>query len=335
MNKLRRSTRREAVEFAALHGYEKLLNTLLQENPGRGEDLRGVAIDYSFGGGHLELGNRLMEKYGYRLSYENYVKIAELAAQNGFPVLMKDMLSKVRLVHGVIAQPAARGLGEALLKNPRGGQEQFRILQDEINRMGSRGEIYIDWKSILTGAAESGNAGIFNKLLSRVPTGKWQLNWAPVLKGAAAGGNLAIIREVLKYSHSRVDEFNEELFEGAKHGHLEVVKDALLRGANKFDNALIQAAMRGYVDIVRLLISRGHGSQASMTRDVLNDALIEAADNRHLSVVRELVNAGANSLDRALMYAPKTGPLSEYLVKEIDEKWERNIQIGINRKIDN
>ena len=158
---------------------------------------------------------------------------------------------------------------------------------------------------ILQGAAESGNLDVFNRLLSQ--TNGWQLNqqinWYFVLEGAARGGNTKIIEVILRHYKAGVYDFNMMVLNGAKHGHLELVKDAILRGADKFDEALVEASMRGLVDIVQLLVTR-------VSENFIDDALVEAVRYGHLSVIKELVKYG--DLTRALLYAPQKGRMREF-----------------------
>ena len=101
------------------------------------------------------------------------------------------------------------------------------------------------------------------------------------------------------------------LIMAAWHGHLDIVKYLLDRGADidaayeAGNTALIAAAWHGHVDVVTYLISEG--ADIAVRNRGGEDALVWAAEHGHLEIVKHLLDAGADSVDTAFVFACENG----------------------------
>ena len=101
-------------------------------------------------------------------------------------------------------------------------------------------------------------------------------------------------------------QMDEDLNKAIRNNDLENVRLLLDRGASMQGAVLFSASVKGYVDIVRLLLDRG----LDINRDI--DSFIYASREGRLEVVRLLINRGANIYARygfALTLAAEFGQL--------------------------
>ncbi|GMH36829.1 hypothetical protein BSKO_04702 [Bryopsis sp. KO-2023] len=102
-----------------------------------------------------------------------------------------------------------------------------------------------------------------------------------------------------KICRENCDKLNRDLFDAARSGDSEKVKELLSKGADPssthgdFNSTpLVSAAFNGHVGIVEMLIEKGANVDTQNNRGV--SALFLAAQEGHLDVAKVLVEAGAN-----------------------------------------
>ncbi len=153
----------------------------------------------------------------------------------------------------------------------------------------------------LVRAAETGHENIVRLLL----TPKYGMErcgnlYEDAIFAAGKGGHMAIIQILIDHATDlRTSHVQKRLyFEGAFHGHVQVVQMVLDAGmgvdADDDDddgyNALLKASLHGRVQVIRLLLAKG----AKSTGGLASAALVCAAKNGHEAAVQALLDAGAD-----------------------------------------
>lgn len=142
---------------------------------------------------------------------------------------------------------------------------------------------------------------------------------------AVRDNNVAMVRYLLRLSpHYRPDihaDKNKALIDAATKGYREVVQCLVCHGADihaRNNHAVMTAAANGYLAVVQYLVEQGANVHAVDDRDHLPDApLLLAVINGHIDVVQYLLTLSGNQRpnihvddDRALFWAARKGHLN-------------------------
>ena len=164
-----------------------------------------------------------------------------------------------------------------------------------------------DAEERLLEAAANGDIDTVKTLLKHGANPNGQEQWvfsAKPLTRAVQFRRVAVVQELLK-AGARIDEMDWDgetvLHVAAENGELSILKMLIRAGADVNRNGiltpLVWAALRGHIDIVRELISKGASVNTSMQG--YGNALHAAVTSGRTEVVRVLIQAGAhvNDLD--------------------------------------
>jgi hypothetical protein len=145
-------------------------------------------------------------------------------------------------------------------------------------------------------------------------------NFNPVLEHSASHGHLDIVKYAID---NGADDLDNAMYYAAREGQLSIVKFLVDKGADNFKSsiesaaelgqfkvvkflveisggidlldALNEAIMGGYIDIVKYLLNQGRAN--------LNDALLTAVGVQRPDIIRLLIQSGANNINEAIQYA--------------------------------
>jgi hypothetical protein len=88
---------------------------------------------------------------------------------------------------------------------------------------------------------------------------------------------------------------NECLNRSSDEGNVEIVNEALKRGANNYNEAMANAANSGHTEIVQMMLDLGV--------DNYNEAMANAAKGGHKEIVQMMLDLGAKNFNQAMTYA--------------------------------
>jgi len=146
------------------------------------------------------------------------------------------------------------------------------------------------------------------------------------LKVSARYGSISFLKTLLTKIVISPDLLNKALISAVKGRQLKNVVYLLQLGADDYDEALTTATIVDDIDIVKLLITytkdvliaiilaarRGHIDILKVllsvnTDDILDEVMREAAANNHIDIVLYVLELGAKDFDDAMVYAAKGG----------------------------
>jgi ankyrin repeat protein len=99
---------------------------------------------------------------------------------------------------------------------------------------------------------------------------------------AAIEGNVEIVNEALKRG---ANKYNNAMANAAKGGHKKIVQMMLNFGADDYNRAMAYAALGGHKEIVQMMLNIG--------ADDYNWALASAARGKHIEIVKIILHLGA------------------------------------------
>jgi ankyrin repeat protein len=320
---------------ASRHGYEQMVNHLLDQGAGK----YGEAMIAAAGGGYQDIVNQMLhlgaEEIAQTAKYEwltsDYDRAMIAAARDGHLDIVNQMLDlgSKRYVDALSA--AAEGghrdifdrLYQLLDLDQRVNQSYYilkaaglagyrDIINQFIDIIQLQPQIYQSllrflYDDVLRGAAKGGRQDLVDWALS---------NGAYItqitLSAAAEGGDWDILNQLIQQT-DRQELFNIETKErmsveenynyimerAAYAGNQNIVEHMLQLGANDYNKALIEASREGHIDIVNLMLSLG--------ADDLNSALGVASRHGHRDIVNLLLSRGADNYNWAMMQAALRG----------------------------
>jgi hypothetical protein len=132
-------------------------------------------------------------------------------------------------------------------------------------------------------------------------------------------GNVNVIEEAVKKGATIRDD---AVYNAAKNGHLDIVKYLVEKGAKIENLAVYNAASNGHFEIVKYLVEQG--------AKIGNNAVYYAPSYGHLDIVKYLVEKGAKIGNLAVYYAPSYGHLD--IVKYLVEKGAKIGNLAVARQ---
>jgi ankyrin repeat protein len=173
-------------------------------------------------------------------------------------------------------------------------------------------------------AVMDGDIDAINTALAKTDINICDADGWTALHLAARNGNVDIVRTLLSCSDVDVNAKNKwkstPLMIAATSGNLDVVEMLLRHPRTAIDmqaeyygrTALIEAAVKGYMTIVKTLVANGADVNKS-DKTGRNSALIEAIKNRHLNIAKYLLRSGLVNFDnrdfrlQALIWSSREG----------------------------
>jgi hypothetical protein len=119
---------------------------------------------------------------------------------------------------------------------------------------------------------------------------------------------------VMEIDEKLLQQLNRKAKSAAKHGKIDIVKDAIKNGANNFGDMIRSAAENGHIEIVTYLVEQKYDKSGEYK------ALLAAAFKGHMNIVKEMmINFDTPGIDLALGNAALGGHMN--MVQEIVELW--------------
>lgn len=124
---------------------------------------------------------------------------------------------------------------------------------------------------------------------------------------AAHKGQAELVRYFINLGVSTM-ALNDALIEAADKGYMNIVREVLNNGATNLDDALYAAARTNDLALLTELLHAEDWPEEGI--EEFNNALIIAARHGYLDAIREIINAGATNLGEALVNAATSNHLN-------------------------